>query len=258
MDINTIITTATAQLTIEYFKPIFKKYGEELKNFLAKRTLRKVLMFQKKPGSKIPERITNRFRDVANTKTLQEYYTGLIACSYTHEEDDDEILILWNLVEETPTRVLLTHFFIYQAIYRAFKGTNNNLQLYSDRGKCSIYISSKNLQEVLQLKDVDSKKISKYLHYLKVKDLISTFAHGYPQQISAYTIDEKFYTNNSITSKELGCYITPSNLGAELYLAAHGIKNIAVAQFFQIIGLEQPDELIPMSRIGVRALPIET
>lgn len=64
---------SNGQFIIEYFKPIFKKYGEELKNFLAKRTVRKVLMFQKKPGPKIPERITNRFRDVANTKTLQEY-----------------------------------------------------------------------------------------------------------------------------------------------------------------------------------------
>lgn len=258
MDINTVITSATTQLTVECLKPLFKKYGEELKNFLAERTLKKIFKNQRNPGFKIPERITNRFRDIVNTKALQEYYTGLVACSYTHEEDDDEILILWNLLEETPTKVLLTHFFIYQALYRTFQATNNNLQLYSDRGKCSIYISSKNLKEVLQLKDADSKKISKYLHYLKVKDLISTYAHGYPQEISAYTIDEEFYIKNSIDPKELGCYITPSNLGAELYLAAHGVKDIAVAQFFQIIGLEQPDELIPMSRIGVRALPIET
>lgn len=258
MDTNTVVASVITQLTVEGAKSLFNNCVEKLKNLLAERTLKKVQKFQTNPGSKIPQRITKRFRDIPNTKTLQEYYTGLVACSYTHEEDDDEILILWNLVEGTPTRVLLTHFFIYQAIYRAFKGTNNNLQLYSDRGKCSVYISSKNLQEVLQLKDVDSKKIAKYLHYLKVKDLISTFAHGYPQEISAYTIEKKFYTNNSITSKELGCYITPSNLGAELYLAAHGIKNISVAKFFQIIGLEQPDELIPMSRIGVRALPIET
>ena len=46
---------------------------------------------------------------------------------------------------------------------------------------------------------MENKKNSKYLHYLKVKDLISTFAYGYPQQITAYRINEKFYINNSIS-----------------------------------------------------------
>lgn len=184
---------------------------------------------------------------------MVEYYSGIFAASKTEDPNDDRLVPLLWLIKGMSSDQLRTHYIFYKIIYSIFQG-NTTINIGDDtyRRKCRVLIpSSVYLNSMERWENELEKIIDHCLPALVNKGLIEqSYCFGSKE------ILQKFCPKQSLLKEIIsGIIIEPNCNDAELFLAAHGRKDILSSQIFEIPELISSNDLISIKGDGIPIFP---
>ena len=252
MDI--ITTAAIAYVTKDGIEkllgPTFEYYGIGLKNTIenfnnkAKKNLDNII--QKsiiKKGKKLEEKglINPRIlKEVVmdgsfcDTNVVQEYYSGILACSRTEAGTDEGIYYI-NILKGLSSRQLKAHYFIYSKFIKQNKGINCNLHVERELRRFKVNFSTKEIIDNLKL--VTKKESDSFL----CNDIPAIYQAGL---IGSYSFD----TTNKEVEKQFEFSITL--LGVSLFLQALGFSEVFAPRCLNDENIEEiVDNIIPINEL---------
>jgi hypothetical protein len=264
MDAATAIVTIAAidagkdvakDLIIRVLGPTADYWGEGLKNLNQKaaqnigrifhRGSQKLSQSLENKGS-VPPRIAKEiFEEGAfcENDVLVEYYSGILASSRTEDGSDDRMIPVLSLIKSMSTAQLRTHYILYSLFRSLFIKTKNNLQISTEAAKLLMLLPLKTYGESMNSKPPTTFDITipHCLFALANKDLIQpNYAFGSQKFLLSQ------YPEYTHLITEEGIIVAPSVLGAELFLAAHGVKNRSTNAIFDDSCLIDPFSDLPI------------
>jgi len=183
-----------------------------------------------KPGS-IPPRVLKEVLDggsFCDDPLTTEYFGGVLASSRTGVSRDDRGASWSSLVARLSTYQVRSHFIIYRAIFDRFKGQDFKFNM-DDRSKLSVFVTYSSYCVSMEFTDDELSRINSLFSHslfgLKKEDLVESFAFGQKESLT------KQIGDTYAMPEEGGILVTPSALGAELFLWAHGLGDVSIADF---------------------------
>ena len=234
-----ITAVALAYISKEFlsklFGPTAEYWGDGLKNLFQKRQENVARIFKNaetKLGGKINEsgeispRILAKIINEAsfvNDELSAEYFGGILASSRSNNNRDDRGAGYINAIEGLSVYQMRTHYILYMGIKNIFKGSNYQFNLV-DRPKMEIFIPEQTYTNAMdftsdELGRVDALYTHTFFGLLKA-GYIDNFEYG------GLDYFKKRYKN----LPDDGIIFTPSALGVELFLWAHGHGDLHVSE----------------------------
>jgi len=245
MEINTgLIACATAyggkDLIIRVLGPSADYWGEGLKNFNEKivNNIKKICAkahFKLGPDindtDSVPPRVAKDIFEnggMCEDELLIEYYSGLLASSRTDCSRDDRVLSLLGLLRTMSTYQIRSHYIIYSIFRSKFIRKEVNLQVASEASKLAVFIPINVYANAMEFNGSENLNII-LPHSLNTLSLNNLIGNNY------FFGDQNFllkqFPDNQII-KGAGIIVTPSPIGAELYLAIQGKRECTVNDIF--------------------------
>ena len=243
-----------ARIIEKILGPTAEYIGAGVKNWTERRVNNVVNIFLKaekklgdrieEPGS-IPPRVLKVVLDegsFCNDSLVAEYFGGVLASSRSQVDRDDRGASWSNLVARLSSYQVRSHFLIYRAIYDRFHGQDFTFTTV-DRDKLLILLPFSSYQRSMEFSESEIKQFNMLLSHslfgLDKEGLIEKFAFGAPKNLRTGMDKEGFHT-----PAEGGIRVTPSPLGAELFLWAHGHGNLGLPDLLHL-ELNIPDGIVP-------------
>lgn len=199
------------------------------------------------PGA-IPPRVLKEVLDegsYCDDPLTAEYFGGVLASSRSQVSRDDRGAHWSSLVARLSAYQVRSHFLIYRAICDRFAGQDFQFNM-DDRPKLSVLLQFSPYFRSMEFSQGEMKQVTSLLNHsffgLNKEDLIETFVYGNGENL------KKWKGANLSAPEEGGVWVTPSALGAELFLWAHGQGHLPPsALFHQAFAL--PEGLIPCAAV---------
>ncbi len=172
----------------------------------------------------------------AEDELAAEYFGGILASSRSGVSRDDRGAYFCSLVGRLNTYQLRSHYIFYSLFKAGYEDGEFNLTNDTDNRSVAAYISWKSYLEGMEfVEDEEFNAILGNIFFgLHREDLIGIFAYGNDASTHPFS-----------SSPGPGIIVSPSALGAELFLWAHGLGNVASARFFHPDIQIQGEMLIP-------------
>ena len=174
-----------------------------------------------------------------------EYFGGVLASSRSQVSRDDRGASWSSIVARLSTYQIRTHFLVYRAIYDRFKGQDFKFNV-EDRKKLSVLLPFSSYIHSMEFSQAEMDQFIVLLNHsffgLHKENLIANFIYGNDEAL------KKHIGSNLNPPSEGGIWVTPSALGGELFLWAHGYGNLSLSKMFHL-ELSVPEGIIPC--IGV-------
>jgi hypothetical protein len=174
-----------------------------------------------RPGA-IPPRVLKQVLDegsFCDDPLTTEYFGGVLASSRSETRRDDRGAHWSSLVARLSSYQIRSHFLIYRAIRDRFAGKDFQFNM-DDRSKLAVLLPFSSFFASMDFSPDELKQVTPLLNHslfgLYKEGLIDTFLYG-----NAPSLKKKKGEKYSIP-EEGGIWPTPSALGAELFLWAHG------------------------------------
>ena len=241
MDTNTglvILGTAigSAKIVEKILGPTAEYVGDGLKNWTEKRVENIARIFNKahkKLGNRIdlpgavPPKVLKHILDegsFAEDELAAEYFGGVLASSRTGIARDDRGAAFVDLVGRLTSYQLRSHYIFYTIFKNLFNGTNFTVTSDDMISKLQIYIPRTVYEEGMDFTsdEVVDNIVFHALFGLSKEQLIA-------EDFAAGNVDLMKKAFRSAT--EPGIVVSPSPLGAELFLWAHGLGTTHPSKF---------------------------
>lgn len=145
-------------------------------------------------------------------KVSAEYFGGVLASSRSGISRDDRGATFLNLISNLSSYQIRTHYILYFIARKRHIGKSSDLRSF----KMSVYIPDDVYFRAMDLKN-DKSSVTIYEH-----SIIGLQRH---ELVSEVKWQDKSTIDKSIT-------FTPTLMGMELYLWAHGLGNISPTEFY--------------------------
>lgn len=245
MDISTgLVACATAyggkDLIIRILGPTADYWGESIKD-LNEKIITNIKKICEKAHDKIGSDIHNEksvparvakdiFENggICEDELLIEYYSGLLASSRTDRNRDDRALTLLALLRTMSTYQIRTHYIIYTILRSIYLGKEVNIQVASEANKLAVFIPIDVYVDAMEFHGSENVNIllPHCLNTLLLNNLI-----GNPYYFGDQSFLLKQFQDNKIIN-DSGLIVTPTSMGAELYLAVQGKLECGVNELF--------------------------
>lgn len=202
--------------------------GASLKEIAQKRTEAVLKIFQnaeKKLGEKletpgqVPPKILKIIMDEGSYTDDQlaiEYFGGILASSRTEQGRDDRGARIAKILDSLSTYQIRAHYLVYTIIRKLFKNKRYFFN-QDDRQKMKIFIPWQTYFKAMEFEEKEKNNMTSFLNHifygLHNEGLIESFTYGQVEHLQAEFPE----------AKESGLIVTPSALGAELYLWGYGV-----------------------------------
>jgi hypothetical protein len=195
---------------------------------------------QKKIGDKIeepgaiPPRVLKVVLDegsFCSDPLAAEYFGGVLASSRSQVTRDDRGASWLSLVARLSSYEVRSHYVFYRSIYDRFLGQDFKFNL-EDRGKLEVLMPFSSYFAAMEFTQDEMKYIDSILNHaffgLYKEGLIETFVYGNAENLKTQRPD-KFEP-----PEEGGILATPSALGCELFLWAHGYGSYSLGSILKL------------------------
>ena len=223
--------------------PTAEYLGASLKDFAKKRADNVGKIFanaEKKLGDKVdtpgqvPPKVLKTIIDegsYCDDDIGAEYFGGVLASSRTESGRDDRGARIGKILDILSVYQIRTHYVIYTIIRKLFS-ESGYLFTREDRHKMRIFIPYDTYANAMQFTEKESQQFQSILNNtffgLNKDDLIETFYFGPMDYI------KKEYDD----AKDGGIVVSPSALGAELYLWGYGFGDKELSYILKDIDFE--------------------
>ncbi len=225
-----------AKLVEKLLGPTTEYLGEGLKNWTVRRMENVSRVFSnaskrlgshlEEPGS-VPPKVLKEILDGASfcdDELAGEYFGGVLASSRSVVGRDDRGATWSSLLSRLSTYQVRFHYLIYRAIYGRFKGQDYKFNM-DDRPKLSVLIPFDALFRSMEFSGAELNQLTAIINHalfgLNKEDLVDTFLYGDQESL------KKRIGRGSEPPATHAVWITPSALGVELFLWAHGRGDIS-------------------------------
>lgn len=219
----------TAKLVEKLLGPTAEYLGDNLRVWTEKQaenTKRIFQHFERKlgdgihePGAVHPRVLKNVLQDgsFSDDELAAEYFGGVLASSRSGVSRDDRGATFAALIGRLTTYQLRTHFFFYQIVKRVFEGTSENLMDTTGRANLRLFIPFDCYVEAMQFEAGESESvILNHALFGLAKDSL---------------IEPAFQYGPQVFEGRAGITFSPSVLGVELFVWAHGQGNLYPRDF---------------------------
>lgn len=210
--------------------PTAELIGEQLRNFIGRKIKNVGRIFQKAErklgdrtcsnGSVPPKVLCQIMNDGAfcEDELSAEYFGGVLASSRSSIPRDDRGVPLLALISRLSTYQIRTHYIMYSVYAKTFKGERASL-LVKKNETLEVFIPMQAYSVAMGFSRDEESSLYTFLGHsffgLKKEGLIETFAYGSLEHL------RKIWS----LAESDGVLCSPSALGAELFLWAHGISD---------------------------------
>jgi hypothetical protein len=199
------------------------------------------------PGA-IPPRVLKEVLDegsYCDDPLTTEYFGGVLASSRSQVGRDDRGAHWSSLVARLSAYQVRSHFLIYRAVCDRFAGKDFQFNM-DDRPKLSILLPFSSYFRSMDFSQDEMNQVTSLLNHsffgLHKEGLIGTFLYG-----NGETLKKRKGADFS-PPEEGGVWVTPSALGAELFLWAHGQGHLPPsALFHQVFAV--PEGVAPCAAV---------
>jgi hypothetical protein len=161
---------------------------------------------------------------VTEDELAAEYFGGVLASSKTGVSRDDRGAMYCALTGRLTTYQIRAHYYFYSLIKYVFDGSDHSVAAPQSRSELELFIPIASFALAMELTEAEdlSTILSHVFWGLSAEGLIeNVFNFGGEEYIKKYT---PVATGSGMT-------VRPSALGVELFLWAHGLGHLQVAQF---------------------------
>lgn len=230
---NALIFCASSPLMVKVLGPTADYLGKGIQKFTEKhfnnlnrifrKTGRKLDSLQKVDGE-VPPRVLKHILDEGgfiDDEFSAEYFSGVLASSKSKVSRDDRALVLLRTLQGMSNYEIRFHYLLYSTYREVFMNTSDFCLSKADKATClNVFIPDSSIIEMLALEP--GENINQILEYsipgLANRGLIQpSYRFGSSQWMNE--------VNKKIESA--GLISCPSLLGAQLFLAAHGLMGIS-------------------------------
>lgn len=170
----------------------------------------------------IPPRVLKEVLDkgsFCSDPLTAEYFGGVLASSRSKISRDDRGASWSSLVARLSSYQVRSHYIFYRGIHDSFIGQDFQFNM-DDRSKLAVLIPYSSYFAAMEFTSDEMKQISSILNHaffgLDKEDLIKNFFYGDGDEL------KKRRPQNFEPPVEGGILVTPSALGCQLFLWAHG------------------------------------
>jgi hypothetical protein len=236
MDPVGTVIAAGAYAASKVLGPTYDHYGKELKELIARRQTnvgRIFLKAEKMLGDRINEdgavhpKVLKEILDdgsYAEDELAADYFGGVLASSRTGVARDDRGASFAKMVGRLSVYQLRCHYIIYRAIKEQFDGREFTPSLPRHRKNMAIYISFPPLINAMELGGDEpfNPILSHVLFGMSRESLIEdTSQYGTEASLKEEWPD----------APNAGALFTPSALGIELFMWAHGLGHVEISDY---------------------------
>lgn len=154
-----------------------------------------------------------------------EYFGGLLASSKSEISRDDRGTYYASMVMNLSAYQIRTHYIFYHTVKELFDGTELNIGIERERKKMIVYMPM--------------DEYSAAMDFAEKEDKNTIVAHSIVGLIKESLLDKYYAIIGSDVIKEFsdeiekpGVVFQPSSIGVELFIWAHGRKDLSVQEFF--------------------------
>lgn len=271
MEPITVVGTGLAilgskEILTKLLGPTADYLGEEVRNVVAKCNVNLDNIFRKattklgdridQPGTVSPRVLKHVFDEgrFCEDELTAEYYGGILASSRSGNGRDDRGVTLLAVIKDLSVYQLRFHYLVYLIISRMFKGEELNL---ADRTDCDqkmqVFIPMKVFHKAMDFTATEDPDaiLTHVLFGLGKHDLITNFSSG----------PSEFLRQHLYNIPEDGIMLSPTLLGAELFLWSVGLSGASGTELFQteitvsIEGIVIEDGSMPIMEVRKLAPP---
>jgi len=200
------------------------------------------------PGS-IPPRVLKEILDegsFCSDSLTADYFGGVLASSRSKIDRDDRGASWSALVARLSSYQVRTHYMVYRGIYDCFRGQDYKFNM-DDRKDLEILIPFSSYMKSMDFTSEENNQIGSLMNHaffgLNKENLVETFVYGNGERLK--TRRSKFFA----PPEEGGILVTPSALGCELFLWAHGngSSDLSYTLFLDLEvpkGLSEPEGIL--------------
>ena len=156
-----------------------------------------------------------------------EYFGGVLASSRTTIPRDDRGVKINEMLGRLSSYEIRTHYIVYSAIRELFRGSGKSLNI-DDRPTLEVFIPISSYEKAMELNEKEVQKFQTILEStfwgLHSEGLLQDFHFGAQAHLK----------KRSEAADEDGILVTPSILGAQLFLWAHGYGDHKTQDLFQV------------------------
>lgn len=235
--------------------PTAELLGEQLRDFVQRRTRNVARIFkkaEKRLGDRIcsngsvPPRVLRQIMDdgsFCEDELAAEYFGGVLASSRSSIPRDDRGVSILALISRLSTYQIRTHYILYLVYANIFKGKKASL-LGKKNETLEVFMPMQDYVVAMEFDQHEESSLYTFLNHsffgLRKEGLVETFAYGSLEHL------RKVWPHAGSD----GVLCSPSALGAELFLWAHGISDKSSNHLF--------DPTIPFEPLEGVSLPSET
>jgi hypothetical protein len=271
-----------AKLLEKMLGPTAEYVGGGLKNWTERRVNNVANIFSKakdklgsrieEPGS-IPPRVLKEILDegsFCDDPLTAEYFGGVLASSRSGVTRDDRGASWSSLVGRLSVYQVRSHFLVYRAVYERFAGQDFKFNM-DDRSKLSVLLPISSFFQSMEFNAEEMKQVTALLNHsffgLSTEGLVEAFVYGNREGL------KKHQDSDFNPPEEGGIWVTPSALGVELFLWAHGQGNMPPSALLRLdlpvpegatpcVGVQSGDDLRtkksePVDSVNPSASPLE-
>jgi hypothetical protein len=246
-----------AKLLEKMLGPTAEYIGGGIRNWTERRVSNVSTIFTKakeklgdridEPGG-IPPRVLKGVLDegsFCDDPLTAEYFGGVLASSRSQVTRDDRGASWSALVARLSVYQVRSHFLVYRAIYDRFTGQNFQFNM-DDRGSLSVLLPFSSYYRSMEFNTDEMNLIVTLVNHsffgLSKEDLIESFIYGNGQAL------KKAMGGDLNPPENGGIWVTPSALGVELFLWAHGQGNQPPPALLHL-KLSMPEGIIPCAGV---------
>lgn len=196
-----------------------------------------------KPGG-VPPRVLKEILDegsFSDDLLTAEYFGGVLASSRSVVSRDDRGASWSALVARLSAYQVRSHYLVYRGIYDCFRGQDFHFNM-DDREHLSVFLPFSSYFRSMEFSQAEMRQIVSLLAHaffgLAKEDLIDGFIYGNGEALKNRRGKDYRFPN------EGGIWVTPSALGVELFLWAHGQGNLPPSALLRL-DLTVPEGLQP-------------
>jgi len=193
------------------------------------------------PGAVSPRVLRHVYEDgrFAEDEIVVEYYGGLLAGSKTDSGKDDQALPYLAKVQQMSAHQLRLHFLFYYELLRIHRGSSVNLGLGNELHKLSLLIPHE-----LFIGAFPSPVVMEKYWKIMAHSVAGLSEEGLVRAYSYGDIEDKAKDFENAPTNAI--FLTPSFLGAELFMWALGIESPSGHDFF-CTDIDQIQKIIPVN-----------
>jgi hypothetical protein len=199
------------------------------------------------PGS-IPPRV---LKEVLNEGSFcddpltAEYFGGVLASSRSPVTREDRGASWSSLVARLSSYQVRSHFLLYRGVYDRFRGQDFHFNM-DDRSKLSVFLPYSSYIQSMEFSATEMDQFNTLLNHtffgINKEDLIESFMYGKAEVL------KKRIGSDSDSLGQGGIWVTPSALGCELFLWAHGHGHLELGKVLHL-DLRVPEGITPCMQV---------